>query len=153
MRIKNRNLAGHDLNIPGIGLKRGDADGQFDVPDEYGAKLCRTPGWTAVAAAGEAPPVAAPLPALVPVGAFTQADGPHLDALPPAAPEEAGEPGDASEGPDLTGLDKAGLLKVAEEYGVEIDARWGEKRLRDAIEAALYGDSSEDAPEDGAEGE
>lgn len=47
-------------------------------------------------------------------------------------------------GPDLTKLDREGLIKVAAEYGVAIDKRWGDERLRATLEVALYGDDEKE---------
>lgn len=58
----------------------------------------------------------------------------HADA---AEPEDAGEDPDLSgESDELDGLDKDALLEVAGNEGVEVDKRWGEKKLVAAIRDA-----------------
>lgn len=44
------------------------------------------------------------------------------------------------DGPNLDSLDRNGLILVAEEYGVGIDRRWSEQRIRETLDAALYSD-------------
>lgn len=57
------------------------------------------------------------------------------DAPSSAGPTEA-PTGGSGETPDLGSLDKDALIALAEEQGVEIDKRWGERRIRKAIREA-----------------
>lgn len=41
---------------------------------------------------------------------------------------------------DVKTADKKSLLTAAEELGLEVDARWSEKRLREEVEKALTGE-------------
>lgn len=67
---------------------------------------------------------------------------PALPELPPAPPAPPAVEAEPAEGPDLDSADKAALVQIAEEYGVEIDRRWSEQRLREVLDAALYGDET-----------
>lgn len=182
MLIRNRNLANHELNVPEVGLVKGDGHGVFDVPDEFGRRLCRTPGWsehqgvqgalqpTAIKAA---PP--APRQAVQNASAVAQESQsldsrtvlrvhqpnpapipvPEAPPEPPAAPEGAPAADAEEEGPDLDAASKEQLLLIAAEYGVEVRPTWGEKRLRSVLNTALY--DGEDTPagedDDAAKGE
>jgi hypothetical protein len=173
MLIKNRNLAHTDLNLPGKITVRGDAAGVFDVPDEVGKMLCRTPGWEehrgAQGPVSRAPaaPVAPPKLATKKVeNASAVAQEPqslgsatvlktHVPNPPPIVvpePEAApSAPTEEEEGPDLDKLNKEQLLAVAKEYGVEVSERWGEKRLRAVLDKELYGEGDGGSEDDASE--
>jgi len=46
MFIQNKNLANSELVLPGGLVPRGDDEGIFEVPDNIGAVLCETTGWS-----------------------------------------------------------------------------------------------------------
>jgi hypothetical protein len=65
---------------------------------------------------------------------------PELPAMPAMPPGVA--PAAKGDGPDLAALDRAGLIQVADDYGVVIDRRWGDQRIRETLDSALYGAST-----------
>ncbi|MDQ3171090.1 MAG: hypothetical protein M3Q55_13215, partial [Acidobacteriota bacterium] len=64
MLIQNKNLANHPLTIPGEfgGTATGSPLGIFTVPDEFGERLCATPGWSRYEGPDVPGPVAAEAP-------------------------------------------------------------------------------------------
>jgi hypothetical protein len=150
MRVQNKAMPGAELRLRYSGLTvTGDAEGCFEVPDEDGEFLASLPSgaWERLdgkpAKAPKAPPAPAPAPA-APAAAAPQAAaeaGPEDITVkvktdpPPAAEEE-----EATEGPDLDSLDKAGLLEVAAQYEIKASKRWSETRLREELDKALYGE-------------
>jgi hypothetical protein len=100
----------------------------------------------------------APDPTPTPAPAPASGNGPDVPAAAPA-PADAGDggapPAGEAPGPDsdkgeagaavvgmvheLLGLDKPALIALAAKHGIEVSGRWGEKRLRQEIAAALGG--------------
>lgn len=113
----------------------GDERGIFDIPEKDAQLLLSARGgqWRKPASRKASAPAAAPAPAPEP---------PASEPPPPADPEP---PADDSDGPDLDSLDKAGLLKVAEEYAeaydLDVKKSWGEKRIREYLTEKLYGEA------------
>lgn len=60
--------------------------------------------------------------------------------IPPSLPPFPVIPAVVAEGPDLEAMDRDQLIQTAIGYGVEIDRRWGAPKIRETIDAALYGD-------------
>lgn len=58
-----------------------------------------------------------------------------------AQPQSVVEPDEV--GPDLESLDRDALIACAKKHDVKIDPRWGEKRLREVLDKALYADEGE----------
>lgn len=102
-----------------------DADGYIDVPDDVAKGLLRQPGWSLaeqpVAEPAKAPAAPAPDP---------QDDG-------QGKADEGG--GSEPEVVDLEALDREALDALAQEHGVEVSARWGDKRVRATLAAAGVG--------------
>lgn len=105
-----------------------DDEGYIDVPDEVAKDLLRRPGWSVAGAASapEAPAEAPPAPS----GSGEGSEGES------GAQEGAG--GDPGEGQvvDLESLDREALDALAAEHGVEVGARWGDKRVRETLRKA-----------------
>ena len=83
------------------------------------------------AAPSPPPPPAAPSAPAAPAAAPT----------PPAEPEAASEPEQADAGPDITTLDAAGLIRVAEDYGIKLTKARREgpvEELRKYLDEQLY---------------
>jgi len=59
-----------------------------------------------------------------------------------AQPSAAAEP-EEEIGPDLESMDRDALLACAKKHNVKTDPRWGEKRLREVLDKALYADEGE----------
>lgn len=128
MKIQNPNMAGMSLGLRHARDKagnpvsaRGDDAGIFDVPEKDAKMLLGTVGWSRPKKARPlaAAPAAAPAPEPVEVE---------------VPPEPAGE----EEELDLDSMDKDALAQVAERYEVEVNPRWGEKRLRKELEDTIF---------------
>lgn len=111
MKIVNKALANVTLSIAGDDVT-GDGDGVFEVSEKAAKMLLGTPGWSQ-------PKKAAPLP-----------------DEPPAAVDE-GAADDDTEEVDLETLTKAELVSLAEEQGVNVDARATKAEIKAALEDAL----------------
>lgn len=138
MKIQNPAMAGQALTLRFARddngnpvTATGDAKGVFDLPQKDAEFLVSTPGWGPLRAASlvqEAAPAPAPAP--------TPAPAPAAAETAPAPAAEAEE----EVGPDLNALDKDQLLEVAKKYGIEVKKAWGEDKLRQVLDKALYGD-------------
>lgn len=151
--IQNKALANTNL-ILGKTLARGDAEGRFEVPEEIAAMLVETPGWarseTGPQFADGGDPVAAlrarrdapaPAPVPAPPSPLPPTQPPPAPTPAPAPTEAASGTPEASDGPDLSKLDREGLLKTAAEYGVRLtrNQKQGDlDELRAYIDKQLY---------------
>lgn len=101
-----------------------DDEGYIDVPDELAKDLLRRPGWV-VADQPTAAPTSSPEPKAEAKGKGDDEGGKS---------DEGGEGG--SEVIDLEQLERPALAELAAKHGVEIGARWGDKRVRETLRKA-----------------
>ena len=133
MKIQNIAMAGATLSLRytrdenGVSVQVvGDAAGIFEMGDKDAEFLLSTKGWKVLAA---------PKPALVLEEPVAAKPAPVVEA-PVAEMTTAPE---TEVGPDLDALDKDGLLAVAAEHGVDVKKSWSETKIREVIDAAIYG--------------
>lgn len=136
MFIRNAALAGAALLTARGVTVQGDARGVFCVPREFGERLCKTPGWSAVDEAPAAPaaidPTAALRAALVPAVAPPVAEVLVAVPTPPAPPAEAQDA--------LVGLSQSELLSRAAQLGLPVgkaQKRMQLEELRSYVAKAL----------------
>jgi hypothetical protein len=170
VKIQNRALAGVALQLRFSPQQvTGDAQGIFDVPEEDGAFLLGTSGWRVVdpdeqkaIAVQQAMHEQAKIDALKREAELIAEERARQEAAkkPPAevviadeqaalqAYEQGKQAAEAAQAeknaidPDLDRQDKNGLIRIADEYGVQIDRRWSEQRIRETLHKALYGEEN-----------
>lgn len=103
-----------------------DDEGYIDVPDELAKDLLRRPGWV-VADQPTAAPTSSPEPKAAAKGKGDEG----------GQSDEGGAGGEGgSEVIDLEQLERPALDELAAKHGVEIGARWGDKRVRETLRKA-----------------
>lgn len=138
-----------NTHVPGHGWW-GPAHGRVEPPAEVAALISNPACWD------EAPTVE-PVPAAVVLhgdgsvsryGGAEDLSGSEGPASPMVSTGAAGSGDDGGDTrsplepdphPSLDDLDKRALLALADERGVAVDKRWGERRLRDALRDAEEG--------------